>query len=523
MRTRRLPATAFALLAALAALVAGCGGSGGGGSSDLASLAPAKTPFYIEAAIKPEGELSDNVNSLAEKIAGVDDLGELIISELEKSALDSGEPVDFAREVEPWLGEKGGVFLESYDGEDFKGYGVMVETTDAGAAQEFIDKQVKPNGGEFKDGSFDGVDYKLETKDGEAIGIVDDTIVFTEDEKTFKKVVETSNGDESLADQDSFTSAFDQAQDGSLADVFVDIGGLIEQSGGVIDPEAKLFLESSGIEAENATALASLVPGSDQIEIDFATNVTGDEPSSGDASQLLGSLPGGSFAAFASPEFGRQLGESIDSIDAQGIPGELEPHELKQAMKAAGIDLDKITGSIGDIGLFAQGNTEKNLTGAVVLTTNDAKEATNTVSNIGLLLRASGTPGVTAVSGKATGFSVRSPDLGNQPLVVAAQGNRIAISYGLAASAQALTAEGGATLASNPDFKEASDSLDGTPISGFVDGPAALALIENVLSPEEEAEFEEAKPYLDKVAYAAIGAGSSGDLTTAKMIVGLTK
>jgi hypothetical protein len=516
MRSRLL---ALLVLAALTALViAGCGGSDGGSGADPASIAPATAPVYIEATIQPEGELSENVDALAENIAGIDDLGEKITSEITN---ESGEPIDFAREIEPWLGEKAGLFLQNYDGDDFHGYGIAIETTNADEARAFLEKNAESERGPTKDGSFEGVDYTVEA-DGNALGVIDDMAVFAEDEKTFKEVVEASKG-ESLADQDSFTSTFDQAEDGSLADLFVDIGGLIEESGGVIDSEAQLFLESSGIEAENATAVASLVPGSDQIEIDLASNVSGDQPSSGDASQLLGSLPGGSFAALASPEFGRQLGESIDKIDAQGIPGELEPNELKQAMKAAGLDLEKITSSIGDVALFAQGNTMDNLTGAVVLTTTDSKEATNTVSNLGLLLRASGTPGVTAISGKATGFSVRSDELGSQPLVVAAQGSRIAISYGLAASAQALSAEGGATLASNPDFKEASESLDGTPISGFIDGPAALALVENVLSPDEAAELEEAKPYLDKITYAAIGAGSSGDLTTAKMIVGLVK
>ena len=47
-----------------------------------------------------------------------------------------------------------------------------------------------------------------------------------------------------------------------------------------------------------------------------------------------------------------------------------------------------------------------------MLTTKGSKEATNTVSNIGLLLRASGTPGITAIGGKASGFSIRGSDLG---------------------------------------------------------------------------------------------------------------
>ncbi|HET7443352.1 MAG TPA: hypothetical protein VFJ57_01695 [Solirubrobacterales bacterium] len=498
MKTRLVPMLFLAASTALA--IAGCGGGGGGSGEDPASVAPAKTPFYLEATIKPEAELSDNVNALAQKIAGIDDVGELIVEELESS--DSGDPVDFEKEVEPWLGEKAGLFFESYDGEDFRGSGVVLETTDSGAAREFVDDHPKPD-------------------DGDVVGMIGDLLVIAETEAVFKAAEAAADG-ESLADQDAFTSAIGEAADGSLADVYVDIGGLIKQSGGSIDPDAELFLKSSGIDPEGATAVASLVPGSDQIEIDFATDVNGDRPAPGDASQLLGALPGGSFAALATSEFGRSLSESIDSIDQQGIPGELEPGELKEAMKAAGIDLDKITASIADVGVFAQGNTENNLTGAVVLTTTDAKEAADTVSNIGLLLRASGTPGVTAISGKATGFSVRDSGIGDKPLIVAAQGNRIAISYGPAASAQALTAEGGATLASNPEYKEAKAALGEDPISAFVDGPAALAFAANAIAGTDKAEdFESAKPYLEKITFVAIGAGSSGDLATARMIVGI--
>lgn len=500
MKTRLVPMLLLAAMAALA--VAGCGGGDGGSGADPASVAPARTPFYVEATIQPEAELSESVNALAEKIAGIEDVGELIVEELESSG--SGDPVDFEKEVEPWLGEKAGLFFESYDGEDFQGSGIVIETTDSGAAQDFVDSRPKPD-------------------DGEVVGMIGDLLVIAEDEATFKAAEAAADG-ESLADQDAFTSTISEASDGSIADVYVDVGALIQQSEEMIDPDAKLFLESSGIDPEGATALASLVPGSNQIEIDFATNVNGDRPAPGDASQLLGALPGGSFAALATSDFGRQLGESINSIDEQGIPGELEPGELKEAMKTVGIDLDKIAASIADVGVFAQGNTENNLTGAVVLTTTDAKQATTTVSNIGLLLRASGTPGVTAISGKATGFSVRSDDLGDKPLIVAAQGNRIAISYGPAASAQALTAEGGATLASNPEFEEAKEALGEDPISGFVDGPAALALASDVIAGSDDAEgFEAAKPYLEKIGFVAIGAGSSGDLATAKMIVGLEK
>ncbi|MBA3866680.1 MAG: DUF3352 domain-containing protein [Solirubrobacterales bacterium] len=512
---------ALALAAALA--IAGCGGGGNSSGSDPATLVPPKAPVYIEATVKPQGTLASNIDALAKNVAGIDDVGQKIVEEVEKAAAQSRETFKYTTDVGPWLGEKAGLYLENYDGDNFHGYGIAVEQTDSGAAQEFIDKFVKADsGGSLEDASYEGVDFKVGAEDGEAVGIVGDFVVFAETEADFKAMVDASEG-ESLSGVDSFTNSLEQAPDESLASVYVDIGGLIEGAGQGVDPETEVFLESAGLEPKGATALASVIPDSDQVEIDFSSDVTGKEPRSGDASKLLGSLPGGSFAAFASADFGKRFGEAIDRIDANGIPGQVEPNELKGALSAAGIDLDKISASIGDLGVFAQGNTENNLTGALVLTTKGSKEASNTVANVGLLLRAAGTPSVTAISGKASGFSVHSPELGRQPLVVAAQGSKIAISYGLAASAQALSASSGATLSANPAYEEAVASLGDTPISGFVAGPAALALAESMIPAEEQAEFEVAKPYLDKVSYVAIGAGASDELTTAKIIVGFAK
>lgn len=506
--------------AAVALVMAGCGGGDGSSGSDPAAVAPPSSPVFIEVALQPEGTLAANVEALASKVAGIDDVGGLIVEQLEGSALDDGEELDYAKEVEPWLGEKAGISLQEYDGDDFQGYAVAIQSTDTTATQDFVDKRTADEVAE--EGSYEGSDFLIEEGDGTAIGIVGDFLVVAEDEDAFKAVVDAADG-EALADDDAYTSAIGNAPGDSLADVYVDIGGLVEESGGTIDPETQQLLETAGIDAKEATATASLVPGSDQIEIDFSTDAAGDSPPSGDASDLLGSLPGGSFAAFSSADFGARLSEVVDSLDEEGIPGEIPPNQLKDTMKAAGIDLEKIGSSIGDVGVFAQGNTEKNLTGAVVLETTSAKEATNTVSNIGLLLRATGTPGVTKIGGDAAGFSIRSDDLGNQPIVVAAKGEKIAISYGLAASAQALTAGKSATLAESPAFKAAKSALGEIPLSGFVAGPAALALVENLISPEEQAELEELRPYLDKVEYAAIGTGSSGDRATAKLIVGFSE
>lgn len=509
-----------ALIAALLALfVAGCGGGDdeGSGSGDPASVAPATAPIFIGFTLQPEGETKQNIDALAKKIAGIDNVGDLIITELENSASEDGEELDFEKEVEPWLGEQGGLFLQEYEDDDFEGYGAAIQTTDEDAARDFVNKQVEAGDEESKDGSYEGVDFKVE-EDETAIGVFDGFVVLAEDEAIFKSMVDASNG-ENLGGEGAYTSAVANVPDGSAADVYVDIGTLIKESGSEIDPDTRLFLDTAGIEPDEATAVASLVPGSDQIEIDFSTNLSGENPPAGDASELLGSLPGTSVGAFASAEFGKRFNEGIDQIDEQGIPGEIPPNKLKKTLKQAGIDLEAIAGSIGDVGVYITGNSESTLGGALVMETENDSQAKNTVSNVGLFLRSANISGVTAINGKASGFSIRSPEFGRQPVVVVSKGSRIVVGYGLA-TALASFQESGKTLADLPGYKEALSTLGNTPITAFVDGPPALNLAEALLPPGNE-DFEEAQQFLDKVDYVAVGSEASDELATAKLIVGL--
>ncbi|HYG95945.1 MAG TPA: DUF3352 domain-containing protein [Solirubrobacterales bacterium] len=512
----------LALVATLVALVAaGCGGGDddGGAGADPASVAPAGTPLYLDFVVRPKGETKTNIEDLAQKIAGVDDLGGLIVEELEESATDEGEEVDFEKEIEPWLGERGAYVFPKFEEGDFETFAVVVEATDSGAAEEFLETQAEQADEEVTDESFEGVDFKVD-EDGDTSGVVEGLLVLAEEETTFKEVV-TASKEDSLADESTYSDAVAEVPDESAANVFVDISGLVREAEaeGEVDPDTKLFLENAGIDLKEATAVASLVPGSDQIEIEISSNAIEENVPTGDASELLGSLPADSFAAFAAPEFGKRFNEGIDQIDEEGIPGELPPNQLKDSLKQAGIDLEAIAGSIGDVGAFAQGTSESNLGGALVLTTEDATQAKNTVSNIGLFLRSANVPGVTAINGKASGFSIRDPELGPEPVVVAAKGSRIAVGYGLAATLTAFE-EPGKTLADSPSYQDAVSALGETPITAFVSGPAALKLATSIVPPGEE-EFEAAEPYLQKIDYVAIGSKASGDLSIAKLIVGL--
>jgi hypothetical protein len=519
MRSRPLLAALAA--AALIAVPAGCG-DGGSSGSEVAELAPPGTPIFVEGAVRPTGELKSNTEAVAERIAGIGNLGDFVVSELEGSAREDGEPFDYEKEVEPWLGERAAVFFERLDGDEPTDLGIVVESTDPDATRDFVDSQVEQGDEPYRGGSYEGVDYQVGGSDDNAIGVVGDFLLIADDERVFEHAVDASQGD-SLAGEDTFSEAISSASEGSLADVYVDVGRLIDQSGGQIDPQARQILRNAGIDPSEATAVASVVPGSEEITIEFSSDLAGQEAPTGDASELLGSLPGDAFAGFAVSGFGKQVKEAIDSLDKEGIPDAVPPNQLKKGLKQLGIDLDSLSDSLRDAGVFAVGDSESSLGGALVLTTTGSG-ATETVSSIADLLRSVQVDGVTTLKGRYTGFSVRDrEELGDKPLVVAAKEGRIAIGYGLPATLSGLlagAASEGKTLSENPVYDDAVKALGDTPIGGFADGPAALRLADALIPASDEG-FEGAKRYLKSIRFLALGSVAQEDLATAKLIVGL--
>src|SRR3954451_5324160 len=216
-----LPILVLAAVAALS-ILAGCGGDSGISSSDPASLAPAKSPLYLEATVLPSGKLKTEVDDLVSTVAGIDNVGDEIVSLLESSASESGERVDFDKEIKPWLGEKAGMSFQSYDGEDFKHFAVAIQSKDSDSALEFIEKHADDEGEAPEEGEYEGNKYFVEADDDSVVGVVGDFVVIAEDKQGFEGAVDAADG-ENLAEADSFSAALDNATPDSLADVFIDI------------------------------------------------------------------------------------------------------------------------------------------------------------------------------------------------------------------------------------------------------------------------------------------------------------
>jgi hypothetical protein len=505
---------------AVAVIVAGCGGSGGGGG-EPAGLMPMKAPVYLEASLKPDGKTDEALNELAQTFLGIDNIGEFVTQEIEKAALGEGEKLDFAKEIEPWLGEKVGLYLSGYDGNDFHGVGMAIETTDSGEAEEFVEHQVEKNENGTKSGEFEGHKYYEEPDDESVLGMVGDYIAFGETKGDFEEMVEAFEG-EGLNESEKFKTAMEGAPDEGLGHVYVDVGGLIEETSSVLPPETESFFDLVQIEPKKATAVATVIPRSEQIEIDMSSNLGKGVTGTGDASKALEALPATAVLGFASSEFGKSFGEGLEAFSEKGVQGQMQPGELGTAFEAMGINLKSLGQSFGDLSGFLEGTGESDLGGAVVVETKNATEAKNMVANIGLLLRASKTPGVTAINGEISGFSVRIPNLGQKPLVVGAAGEKIVIAYGPQAAAEALKSQA-QTLGSTPGYEAAKSALGSTPMSAFVDGGPMLSLVESMLNPEEEAKLEEAKPYLEKISYIGVGSEAEGEKTTTKLVIGVGK
>jgi hypothetical protein len=506
---------------AAAFLVAGCGGGSGGGGGEPAGLMPKQAPVYLEANLKPDGKTSEALNEVAQTVFGIDNVGEFVAEELEKAALGEGEKLDFEGEIEPWLGEKVGMYLAGYDGNEFHGVGMALETTDSGEAEEFIEERVEKNDEGAEPGEFEGHKFYEESDEEAVIGMIGDYIVFGETKGDFEEMVEAFEG-EGLNEAPQFKEAMERAPDEGIGHVYVDIGGLIQETKSVLPPETEAFFELVQIEPRKATAVATVIPHSEQVEIDVSSTLGKGVTGTGDATAALEALPASAVVGFASSEFGQSFGEGLEAFSEKGVPGQLKPGELGAAFKAMGLDPETLGQSFGDLAGFVEGTGESNLGGALVVETKDATEAKNMVANIGVLLRATGTPGVTAIKGEVSGFSVRVPELGRNPLIVGAAGEKIVIAYGPKAAAQALRPEA-KTLGSTPGFEAAKSALGSTPMSAFAEGGPMLRLVEALLSPEELAEIEGARPYLQKIDYIGVGSEAEGKTTTAKVIVGLTK
>ncbi|HEU4657828.1 MAG TPA: DUF3352 domain-containing protein [Capillimicrobium sp.] len=519
------PARRAALAASAGALALGLAACGGGGDSEDASPAsavPATAPIYAEAVLRPEGDLKKNVDEVLQKVTQKDDPG----AEIEKLLNEGDGPLDWEADVKPWLGERAGVFVTGFNGEDADA-AVVVASTDDEKAAAAVEKDA---GEDAEQRTYEDVEYWVDA-DGNAEGVVGDFVVVGT-ERAFRTVVDTVNGDdvETIEDGDQYGEALDAVggDEDALATVYVNTEGLIDAVGrsGGIPAEQLDSLRETLQENGGEAAAAKLGVADNQVTVESAAiGVTGDAASAGgDAAAAVAALPGDAWMAFGIGAIGERVRNAMDQLrTAAEAQGQDLDQILAQVSQQTGIDIDQdLLSWMGDGGVFVRGTGLSDIGGALVVQTSDPKRSNEAIVKIAQLLQQQ-SPGTSVsplrgVAGADDGVVISAPGSPVQ-VILATAGDRFVAGVGQSAVEEAIDPK--TTLADSDAFQAAADALgDDVKPSFFFDVAPVLTLAEAVGAGGDPS-FAEAKQYLSQFGSVAAGGSRDGDTQRAKLVITL--
>ncbi len=523
----------FLLLTALIAAVtlAACGGDDSSDSSsgpDPATIAPAATPIYFEATIKPEGDTKDNLIGSLNKLLGTEDVGQMITDEI-NSAFES-DGINFSEDVDPWLGSTMGGWVSTFSEESGEG-AVAFAVTDDGAAQEGVDKLAATSGTEPEDREYNGTSYKF--ADDAAYGIVGDFMVIGT-EQGFQQAVDASGGD-SLADESTATDALDSVPDGTLASAYVDVQKAVDAAlaGKVITEQE---LQQSGVSEQldaigDEPVVFSMAAGEDNMSFE----ASGPAEGTVEGSEIMTSLPSGAWLAFGAPDVGGRIAESYqqfvdafetglesgigdvqDSLDAQGLKPTDIPEIDVEIEKQLGLDINEDLGWIGDMGAFIQGSSIFDLGGGIVIETDDPDAAAAALAKLRTALGRDRSLKITET--EDGGFNIQTLDapIGAE---VGIRDDKVVMAFAGATIDDVL--EPSETLGDSDTFGSADGALgDDLDPSFYMDMAPILSLVESS-GGGSDPDYAMAAPYLSAIDYMIAGGGVSDDRATGKVVIGV--
>ncbi|HEY3193308.1 MAG TPA: DUF3352 domain-containing protein [Solirubrobacterales bacterium] len=514
MSPRRLSAPLAAYAAVVAALLAGCGGGGGGGSVDVgpAAAVPQNAALYLDARVKPTGSAQANAKAALSKILNTSDPGGEIVSLIEKQSKADGHPINYQRDIAPWLGEKAGVFLNDLSGQTTEGT-VVIEATNPAAALAAVRKGTGTTATDPAPQSYNGVPYQSDpTEPGNFFGTVGDFLV-EGDLAGFKAAVDASKGD-SLGDSSDFEDAVGDLPSDRLGTIYTVPKDLIAAVGsGQIDEQSQSILEKSAGDSLNQPVAGAVTASADTIELEASGGSSGVETPQ---SSLIGEVPGQAWLAVGAADLGGAVNRGLDQFkdiipNFNGV--------VQQIETTTGASLDQLTGSLGDAVLYVQGTTESTLTGALVVQSKDPDLTGRLLSQLQGLLQL-GTGGIKPlhISGGGTGFQINDQTLAPRPVELAQQGDKVVIGYGAGSAEQSLAPA--QKLSDSPVFSAAQGKVSALGTDLFLDFPSVFRVAESS-GAKSDPDYVRAKPYLNSLSYLVSGSGTENDKTEIKAILGL--
>jgi hypothetical protein len=504
--------------------LAGCGEEEtSSGRAELADLAPPDAPVYAEVVLRPEGEQRDELEAALGALLGTEDPGGMILGELEQESAEDGTPTDYSEDVLPWLGERASIFASGFGGEAEEIYASVVETTDPEAAAEANRVMVEEDGDSFEQKSYDGVEYLLEDSDGfPASGIVDGHLVGGS-ELGFQAVVDASGG-ESLADSTELPGEFDQLGSDAMAAFYADPAAVLDalEASGQLPAEQREAIEAQagvGLDEPVAGAL-----GATASSFFFESSGAVGDSTIEAAPELLAGLPADSWLAGAVGEVGAELDAAVAGFDAQLEASPVVPPELSGGLEAAaarelGLDLDELTGWIGDVAFYFRGASIFGLGGALIIETSDEQATLEALEPVREAIDREPSLETEPLEIEGEGFEVVIAEVPIQiPVVV--RDDRLTVGLGTDSVEEAL--EPDEPLTDSDAFSAAAAELgEDVEPTFFFDFEPLVELVESTGQAEGDPDYEQAKPYLDALDHLLFGQAVEDDRLRFRISLGV--
>jgi hypothetical protein len=432
--------TALLACAAVAGPLAGCGSSPTPGKGfDPARAVPASAPLFVGAIVRPTGALSARALAAGKTLTHQANPYLRLLGALQTPG---SPPLDYKRDLAPWLGAQAGAFLSSAAGAgrtnlapllSLVQQGILggpaqaafpfattpgppgapaaegafvLDVTDTHAARSFLDAQARRAGAQAK--SYRGVAYEASAA-GVAFGLVGRFAVIGT-EAALRSVIETAAGGPALARAPAYASLLAAAPAEALAHAYLSGGAPVGSGARGGSPELLALLTGS------RPANVSLLPSASALTLVADTLPAAAAGAPGgllspqrDAARAVGELPSESYLALG---FGS--GSSALSQDMQALRGlfslpatrpgaELQAPGLsvKGLLAAALAPVALMTESgaqarrdfqswMGPGALFASGSGLVDLKAGLVISSTNPALSRTAVAKLAVKLRASG-------------------------------------------------------------------------------------------------------------------------------------
>jgi Protein of unknown function (DUF3352) len=457
------------VLAAIAALACSCGSSHSSGTkADPASAVPASAPLYASAVVRPEGSLKTAAQADGQTVTHERDPYLHLLQVLQTPG---SPPLDFERDIAPWLGPEAGAFLSALGSSGEASLGqllsaleqgllggssatsafpfahpaagsgggqgaLVLDTSNVGKARAFLETQARRAGAH--PASYRNVSYQV-SSGGIAFGIVGRFAVIGS-ESGLRGVIDTTLGGPSLVHTGPYSQLLASAPPGTLAHLYANpAAGAAGAAGGPVT--AGLVGALAGARPANL----SLVPASGSVTVDadsLTSGAAGTEPSRAggpggllsslsEGAPVLAELPGESWLGVGLGNAGATLGTDVRGLRALlSFGGSLTGSALASPAVSFGLKdlLEGVLTPLGVLGaetaeartefrswmesagIFASGSGLLELRAAVVIASNNSGLSRAAVERLGEQLRkAGGTITPASIPGTEASIGVRLP------------------------------------------------------------------------------------------------------------------